>query len=192
MMDAFTILIHKYNTSSLLEGVTIPNIGITYNNKIIEVQRQYEGKGLSFYDSFLLVVIVGYAFGKTVQGFEKLKELAPLIERGERFPFIVTKKARSQVEAVVEEYKKIDDSLYGFSIERDIGLAVAADMLVKLEDVENIYSGASIIEAYREELRRLGLSVNALDGFDGEEPCDREPQEKINIITPVDKPTEKR
>lgn len=144
------------------QDITIPNIGITFYNKLNSIVKQYRDHGLDFYNSHLLSPLLNrmaYFMDAAMNTMEKYQANEEKILKGFFF------KKRKYLDVLNEfaiTYTNIDNELYMFSIEKDITNAVLYDMLIHMDDENSVYQDTNIFLLYEQELITLGLNESAL------------------------------
>lgn len=145
-------------------NISLPNIAITFNNKLNSIIKQYRDHGMDFYSSSLLSPILNrmssfmdYAMN-TIQSFEKEEEK---IMKG---LFIKNKyqKCVNNINKFVHTYTAIDDQLYKFNIKNNITETILYDMLIQIDTPNNIYNNPIVFSLYEQELMSLGLEESVL------------------------------
>lgn len=146
---------------------SVPNIGVTYNNKLIYLDNLFSSKGLSFYNSPIKNVIIRYLTSKLGDALDLLSSYASLFEQSSGsilMPWKVTRTIDTARD-ILKKYEELDDELFDFSIEKDIQKAVDYDIdlwnKIGNDGGYNLYEDStdSIEEAYNSELSRLGINV---------------------------------
>ena len=144
------------------QDITIPNIGITFYNKLNSIIKQYRDHGLDFYNSYLSSPILNrmaYFMDAAMDTMERYQAKEEKVLNGFFF------KKRKYLDILNEfaiTYTNIDNELYKFSIEKDIVNAVLYDMLIRMDDENSVYQDTNIFLSYEQELISLGLNESAL------------------------------
>lgn len=171
MLDIAEVTSQKINNlfSTLPQGeVDIPNIGITYNNKLVEIIQSFKRKGVKLDENLLIIVINNYLIHKVNeaslilisyrQTFCQKSQIAPL-----RRAFL------EQRRKLADRYKALDDEIFNFSLEKDIVDAILEDIRRDREKGANgglnKYNDEAhlIIADYKRDLKQLGVSDELID-----------------------------
>lgn len=148
-------------------GDNIENIGITFNNKMIEIYQIYARNNISYVQSTLKGVILPYLTDLVLDATNKLQEYIDIYNVD--IDNISTKEEASriiaQAKTKLQEYKKLTDKVFEFDINRDIVDAVEKDIErwreIGREGGYNVYSKnpTEVIEHYNQELESLGMTT---------------------------------
>ncbi len=163
LMDSMNALVNLLSEYSVLERGSIPNMAITYNNKIVELQRLYEKAGLSFWDGVLSLPIANYFIDLIATGVATLESLVPHIKRVPIFPHF-QKKQKEHILAILESYRQLDEMIFVFSLDRDIVKVIKADKKMRQEG--DTQYGEDLLRTmiyYQKELAALGFSTVSLE-----------------------------
>ena len=167
-IDKFNVLIQK-TKNIYSEGLilNLPNIGIQYNNKIVELIHFFENNNMDFYDSELFYPISTYLITLINKGMSCLEFCINYIE--EEKSKITYFPKRNKIFRVcnsrIKEYKEIDDKVFSFDIEKDIINAVKCNislsyLINRLMKTENSYEeNLELINNCNDELEKLGLDT---------------------------------
>lgn len=161
--------------------VNIGNIGITFNNKIIELLQVYSKNNVTFYNSKLKNVILFYLEDIMFEALNELQNYINLFDVKVK-KIGTSKQAQdlsSKSKPMLSKYAELRQKLFDFSIDKDIIKAI----LKYIEfNKENALSGGfdyysnnptNIILDYNKELKELGINVEIpLDIFNYEEKYD--------------------
>lgn len=148
-----------------LNYVSIPNIGITYNNKLVEIIHVYKRNGLDVSNSSLILVISRYLQEILEEALKCIDSYVKVIEkRTDNYDF--NQQAMSivdEAEKFLKVYRELDQKIFYFSIEKDIVLAVQSDIeffkKVGNDGGYDLYQNDSgVIDNYNSELSTLGFT----------------------------------
>ena len=147
--------------------VNIGNIGITFNNKIIELLQIYSKNNVTFYNSKLKSVILFYLEDIMFEALNELQDYLKLFDvKVKRFG--TSKQAQSiisQSKPMLSKYGELRQKLFDFNIDKDIIKAVLKHIEFNKENALHggfdYYSNdpTSIIQDYNKELKSLGMSA---------------------------------
>ena len=171
--------------------VKLGNIGITFNNKIIEILQTYSENNVTFYNSKLKNVIIFYLEDIMLEALKELQSYLDLFNV--KVKKIGTKKqAQSIIEQskpILSKYTDLRQRLFDFSIDKDIIRAVLKHIEFNKENALNggfdYYrdNPESIIQDYNKELQALGINTkipqsildyeNSLSDFTNAEVIDK-------------------
>ena len=171
--------------------VKLGNIGITFNNKIIEILQTYSENNVTFYNSKLKNVIIFYLEDIMLEALKELQSYLDLFNV--KVKKIGTKKqAQSIIEQskpILSKYTNLRQRLFDFSIDKDIIRAVLKHIEFNKENALNggfdYYrdNPESIIQDYNKELQALGINTkipqsildyeNSLSDFTNAEVIDK-------------------
>ncbi|HIT22456.1 MAG TPA: hypothetical protein IAB56_05800 [Candidatus Scybalousia intestinigallinarum] len=145
----------------------IENIGIIFNNKMIEIYQIYARNNVSYVQSGLKSVILSYLTDIVLDATNKLQEYTDIynvdidkINTKEEAPKII-----AQARTKLQEYKKLTDKVFEFDINRDIVDAVEKDIErwqeIGREGGYDVYleNPTEVIEHYNQELESLGMTT---------------------------------
>lgn len=164
IIDRINSIIRLLKNNSL-DYISIPNIGITYNNKLIEIIHIYKRNGVDVSNSSLILVISRYLQEILEEALKCIDSYAKVIEkRTDNYDF--NKQAISivdEAEKFLKVYRELDQKIFDFSIERDIVLAVQSDIeffkKVGNDGGYDLYQNDSgVIDSYNSELSTLGFT----------------------------------
>ena len=149
--------LNKYDLINIL----LPNIGITYNNKVIELYHNFKNKNISIFDYKIIEVVLTY--------FELLKEasrnvlsifLNNIYNNLGIKKILFKKDPLDNASAVyLLAYLELDKLIFNFDIKEDIIEAVKLDILKSKENNEYEIDFNEIIDEYNDELKELGIDV---------------------------------
>ena len=146
---------------------TIGNIGITYNNRMVEFYQNCARCNISYIQSSLRRVISSYLMDVVINAINELQDYINCfdIKIDETNVQEEASKILSQANPKLQEYEKLSDEVFSFDINKDIVKAVEKDIEIH-EQIEkdggyNFYSDhpESIIEQYNRELEALGMTT---------------------------------
>lgn len=173
LLDEAGILSWKLNDAfSALPAreVDIPNIGITYNNKLVEIVQAFKNHGVALDENLLLIVIKNYLLSKVNEASLIFISYVQTFYGKSNLNFL-KKAALVQRKKLADRFKALDDEIYNFSLEKDIVAVIIADIKSDLEkekiDGLNKYNemANSIIRDYKSTLEQLGVSQVILDSI---------------------------
>ena len=176
------------------DDIKIPNIAITYNNKIVEILQLYRKHNVSLADSELRIVIICYLAAITSEAIESLQELSEILKKIDtinksiygtssfllqRLNMLMSQKLMAQLgerkNQLIEEYEKRDKELFDFDIERDICKVYVeqSEFFTKMERVVNRFNEGEerFINNCNIDLRNLGIKAQL--------PCKDQKDEKM-------------
>lgn len=154
--------------------VDIPNIGITFNNKLVEIIHAFKKSGVPLDDNLLIMVILNYLNWKSNEASLVLVNYRETFNPVKLMPFL-SKGTLEQRALLVTKYRALDDEVHGFTLEKNVVSAIKFDIqrdrekekyggLNKYKDVAN-----ELIENYKRDLALLGVSretIEAIPSFD--------------------------
>ncbi len=154
--------------------VDIPNIGITFNNKLVEIIHAFKKSGVPLDDNLLIMVILNYLNWKSNEASLVLVNYRETFNPVKLMPFL-SKETLEQRALLVTRYRALDDEVHGFTLEKNVVSAIKFDIqrdrekekyggLNKYKDVAN-----ELIENYKRDLALLGVSretIEAIPSFD--------------------------
>jgi len=154
--------------------VDIPNIGITFNNKLVEIIHAFKKSGVPLDDNLLIMVILNYLNWKSNEASLVLVNYRETFNPVKLMPFL-SKETLEQRALLVTRYRALDDEVHGFTLEKNEVSAIKFDIqrdrekekyggLNKYKDVAN-----ELIENYKRDLALLGVSretIEAIPSFD--------------------------
>ena len=171
--------------------VKLGNIGITFNNKIIEILQIYSKNNVTFYNSKLKNVIMFYLENIMLEALKELQSYLDLFN-------VKVKKfgTKNQAQSIIEQskpillkYTDLRQKLFDFNIDKDIIRAVLKHIEFNKENALNggfdYYrdNPESIIQDYNKELQALGINTkipqsildyeNSLSDFTNAEVIDK-------------------
>lgn len=147
--------------------VKLGNIGITFNNKIIEILQIYSKNNVTFYNSKLKNVIMFYLEDIMLEALKELQNYLDLFN-------VKVKKFRTknQAQSIIEQskpillkYTDLRQKLFDFSIDKNIIQAVLKHIEFNKENALDggfdyyINNPESIIKDYNMELQALGINA---------------------------------
>ena len=147
--------------------VKLGNIGITFNNKIIEILQTYSENNVTFYNSKLKNVIIFYLENIMLEALKELQSYLDLFN-------VKVKKfgTKKQVQSIIEQskpilskYTDLRQRLFDFSIDKDIIRAVLKHIEFNKENALDggfdcyINNPENIIQDYNKELQALGINT---------------------------------
>lgn len=147
--------------------VKLGNIGITFNNKIIEILQTYSENNVTFYNSKLKNVIIFYLEDIMLEALKELQNYLDLFNVKVK-KFGTKKQAQSIIEQskpILSNYTDLRQRLFDFSIDKDIIRAVLKHIEFNKENALNggfdcyINNPESIIQDYNKELQALGINT---------------------------------
>lgn len=183
--DSITKLLGIVNELNKLLRINteIYNIGITVNNKIVELSHKFNEKNISLFaskyydqinDSYLGIVIMDYLHKSAIEGMDILinyvKEINDYLNKFKNYYNLQINYKNPSVQekvkyfySLLEEYIRLDDEIFKFNIEHNL-LEVINKRLCG--DYEK--DGSSLLEVYLKiyvipDLKKLGMSVTAKD-----------------------------
>lgn len=165
LIDKVARLIRTYNEIPGLR-IKVPNIAITYNNKVVEIIALYRRNNKSFYSSELRRVILRYLETKIMAGVGVLSSLMSfcLINKDKELTPEEAFILRQRILEFFSMYKACDDSLFDFDLEKEINKAIEYDICssrkIGEEGGYDLYAEAidEIINKYNEELKSIGIN----------------------------------
>ena len=158
--------INDFNKNVELEGKTfnaivkLPNIGITFYNKLNSIVKQYRNCNLNFYDSYLLLPILNRMSSFMDAAMNTMKNFQEEEEKMLKKIFFNKRKYLDLLNRFVNEYTNIDNGLYQYDIKNDIVNTILYDMLIRMDD--DVYNDSNVFLLYEQELMNLGLEENVL------------------------------
>lgn len=147
--------------------VKLGNIGITFNNKIIEILQTYSENNVTFYNSKLKNVIIFYLEDIMLEALKELQSYLDLFNVKVK-KFGTKKQAQSIIEQskpILSKYTDLRQKLFDFNIDKDIIRAVLKHIEFNKENALNegfdYYTNnpESIIQDYNKELQTLGINT---------------------------------
>lgn len=147
--------------------VKLGNIGITFNNKIIEILQTYSENNVTFYNSKLKNVIIFYLEDIMLEALKELQSYLDLFNVKVK-KFGTKKQAQSIIEQskpILLKYTDLRQKLFDFNIDKDIIRAVLKHIEFNKENALNggfdYYTNnpESIIKDYNMELQALGINA---------------------------------
>lgn len=147
--------------------VVFGNIGITFNNKLIEIFQLYSKNNITFYNSKLKFVILFYLEEIVLKAMKDLEDYLNMFDVKIR-KFGLKKQAQNIIEASkekVQDYKDLRSKLFDFDISKDIIEAVKQHIVFNEINGKSggydLYEdrGNEVILEYNEELRALGFDI---------------------------------
>ena len=147
--------------------VKLGNIGITFNNKIIEILQIYSKNNITFYNSKLKNVIMFYLEDIMLEALKKLQSYLDLFNVKVK-KFGTKNQAQSIIEQskpILSKYTDLRQKLFDFSIDKDIIRAVLKHIEFNKESALDggfdyyINNPESIIKDYNMELQALGINA---------------------------------
>lgn len=154
--------------------VDIPNIGITFNNKLVEIIHAFKKSGVPLDDNLLIMVILNYLSWKSNEASLVLVNYRETFNPVKLMPFL-SKETLEQRALLATRYRALNDEVHGFTLEKNVVSAIKFDIqrdrekekyggLNKYKDVAN-----ELIENYKRDLALLGVSretIEAIPSFD--------------------------
>ena len=140
-------------------NILIPNIGISYNNKVIEFFYTFKDKEIDFNKSKLVPVIINY-FNDLV--CTAINALDSFTDSYNKFSRSRRNRRHYYLEAMlyIKIYKKIDKLLYNFDIKKDIIEAIH-DNIIRKNATEECFSDYNeLINIYKDELMKFDISLD--------------------------------
>ena len=146
---------------------TIGNIGITYNNKMVEFYQNCARCNISYIQSSLRRVISSYLMDVVINALNELQDYINCfdIKIDETNAQEEASEILNQANPKLQEYEKLSDEVFNFDLNKDIIKAVEKDIEIH-EQIEkeggyNYYSDhpESVIEQYNQELEALGMTI---------------------------------
>lgn len=147
--------------------VKLGNIGITFNNKIIEILQIYSKNNVTFYNSKLKNVIIFYLEDIMLEALKELQSYLDLFNVKVK-KFGTKKQAQSIIEQskpILSKYTDLRQKLFDFNIDKDIIQAVLKHIEFNKENALDggfdyyINNPESIIKDYNMELQALGINA---------------------------------
>ena len=146
--------------------INLPNIGITVNNKFVELVATYRNNHMCFYSADLRFMLSNYLLGLLDQGIAYLNSYADILNdvRKNDYTKEQINKLREEVEKCIQVYRAIDDKVFEFKFERDIQecLNIDVEYYKEIEEIGgyNLYKeeGSETLKRYNEELRKFGIA----------------------------------
>ena len=142
----------------------LPNIIITYNNKLVELISLYRQKNMSFYTSKLKPIITVY-FSKFISDaasiLGELVNTYSLYIRINKFHPIKKEETKQKIYEIINIYKELDNKIFNFDFENDIIEVIKRDMEHFKADYQ--LNHEEIIANYNEELHLLGINQTVVD-----------------------------
>lgn len=160
---------YLFSTLPITE-IDIPNIGITYNNKLVEIIQTFKSHGVPLDDNLLTIVITNYLIRKVNNASLILISYSQTFRQQKQIGFL-KRNTLEQRKRLADRYKAIDDEIFNFSLEKNIVAAIIADIRNDLENEKNgclnKYNemACQIIGDYKKDLCRLGVSQETLDSI---------------------------
>ena len=137
--------------------IVVPNIGITFNNKVIELYHFYENNNVDFESSKTISVILDYFDALVYAAAETLTGLTDHLSKLNKF-FFKADIISNNIMRILDIYTRIDRKLFDFDIENDIIEAIHMEFIKKLEtDPTFDYEGA--IREYVNELKKFNINI---------------------------------
>ncbi|MCM1053627.1 MAG: hypothetical protein NC483_06620 [Ruminococcus sp.] len=145
--------------------IALPNIGITYNNKLVNIIQIYKRKGLNANKSSLCLAIQRFLIDLLTEGIKYIESYVEVISKRTNEPNF-----EQQANSIVEEtqkflkaYKRIDQKIFDFDISKDILQVLQKDIAFFKENGQkggyDLYqSDNSVITNYNQELQTLGYN----------------------------------
>jgi len=153
--------------------VDIPNIGITFNNKLVEIIHAFKKSGVPLDDNLLIMVILNYLNWKSNEASLVLVNYRETFNPVKLMPFL-SKETLEQRALLVTRYRALDDEVHGFTLEKNV---VSAKFDIQRDREKEKYGGLNkykdvaneLIENYKRDLALLGVSretIEAIPSFD--------------------------
>ena len=145
----------------------IPNIAITFNNKIVELYHIFERKNKEALESKLFSLIYNHLLISVFKLDMIFKDMLLYVRKSSADPDIESKADElfNTMKGFIDEYKKLDDSVFYFDIEKNIMDAYNTEVQRQKEIQEDggltdfILNRESVINTYNEELKEMGYKV---------------------------------
>lgn len=147
----------------------LPNVGITLNNKMVELMQEFDKAGVPLDDNFLTVALVNYLINKANQASLILINYGEICRHNPNVRSLLGLEKKLQL--LTDKYKRIDEEIFGFTLEKDAVKAIQYDIKANKEKEAigglNKYFTPEIktllIEVYKHNLATMGVSEQALE-----------------------------
>ena len=144
----------------------LPNVAITYNNKIVELIALYNNHNMTFYSAFLEAVILRHLTNLLVESCNSLNEIGDIIVKNNNVELSDEqfKEAGQNIGKLIEKYEALNKEIFNFDLEKDIISSIDEDVEYWNEQGQNgeydLYSndGDQLITNYNNELQDLGIN----------------------------------
>lgn len=169
MFDRAHLFIEKFNDQiwnlSQVDksNPRIPNIGITYNNKLVEIVNIFEKKGFYLSDSALIGLINSHLLNVLGKGAEAFGQYVEALTRDVKSSKDVENMIKD-ADSYLKVYLEIDKKILNFDIEKDISEALQYHIDYWRKKGENggydLYADCpDLVETYNRELHSLGYNI---------------------------------
>lgn len=130
-VDANTIVSDAERYLSIIRSIAkrntyIDNVGTIYFDKILEIEKIYQDKNLSYFelqDNFLNKIIYSYLHNCTIVAISLLKSIVKMADKLYNIP-IINKLFYLYLDMFLNEYDYICNIIANFSIEKDLETAL--------------------------------------------------------------------
>lgn len=137
------------------------NLGIQFNNKVVELSHVFKNAGIEFYRGSALKYPILYKLQTLLsEGIKNIESYAKTFELDDKE--LNKKVSKEYAESVIEsanqyvkEYQNCSDSIYSFNIENDIVDSIA-EYYEANRDVWELITDKGSIGGFEEELQALG------------------------------------
>lgn len=145
----------------------LPNIGVTYRDKLEEITQLYQEKGLSFYTSSLSILIRRYLEHFVEGALHHLQQGVTCIEYASIQQLILPnqKPTVRKQERWLKRYHELNQQIDSFDLEMNWKDLIAYDLelwnQLEKKGSPNLYRemGFSTLYSYNQELRQLGYGI---------------------------------
>ena len=147
----------------------VPNIGITLNNKMVEIIQILRKYKISINDSTLYRLINGYLFDLVSKSISYLEEYARLmLSISSKISSEEAQNIITQAKEILDNYRRIDDKIFDFDIAKDIQEALdnSIEFYTKNDEIGgyNLYKDdPTIIPSYNAELATIGVNKTLIN-----------------------------
>ena len=147
----------------------IPNIGITLNNKMVDIIQILKNHNISINNSALYRLIKGYLFYLVAQAITYLEKYTKLmLSVSSKTSSEEAKNIIAQAREILENYLKIDEQIYNFDIAKDIQEALNNAIEFYTQNGEiggyDLYKdNPTVIQSYNTELTAIGINKTLIN-----------------------------
>lgn len=152
----------------------LPNVAITYNNKIVELIALYNEHNMSFYSAFLEAVILKHLTNLLAESCDSLNKIGDIIIKNNNVELSDEQfeEAGQDIGKLIEKYEALNKEIFDFDLEKDIISSIDEDVEYWNEQEKNgeynLYStdGDQLITNYNNELQNLGINQRYTKSID--------------------------